>query len=74
MCGTKSRLLIATLFVAGLLSGCVATSPSGDFCDIARPIYLNSEEVVDWLLENDEALLRDLVSHNELAAECGRKG
>jgi hypothetical protein len=52
----------------------VATSPSGDFCDIARPIYFNSEEVVDWLLENDEALLRDLVSHNELAADCGRKG
>ena len=70
MFGTKLNPLIATLCVAGLLSGCVATSPSGDFCDIARPIYFNSEEVVDWLLANDETLLRDLVSHNELAAAC----
>ena len=70
MFGTKLNPLIAILCVAGLLSGCVATSPSGDFCEIARPIYFNSEEVVDWLLENDETLLRDLVSHNELAAAC----
>lgn len=70
MFGTKLNPLIAILCVAGLLSGCVATSPSGDFCDIARPIYFNSEEVVDWLLANDETLLRDLVSHNELAAAC----
>ena len=62
--------LIVTLCVAGLMSGCGATSPSGDFCDIARPIHFNSEGVVDWLLANDEALLRDLVSHNEVTAKC----
>jgi hypothetical protein len=68
MCGTKSKRLIATLFGVVLLSGCV--SPSGDFCDVSRPIYIDSEAVVDWLVENDEALLRDVVSHNEMTAKC----
>ena len=64
----KSKPLTATLFAVALLSGCV--SPSGDFCDIAQPIYIDSEAVVDWLLDNDEALLRDVVSHNEITAKC----
>jgi hypothetical protein len=68
MCGTKSKRLIATLFGVVLLSGCV--SPSGDFCDVARPIYIGSESVVDWLVENDEAMLRDVVSHNEMTSKC----
>jgi hypothetical protein len=68
MCETKSKRLIATLFGVVLLSGCV--SPSGDFCDVARPIYIGSESVVDWLVENDEALLRDVVSHNEMTSKC----
>lgn len=68
MFAAKSRLLIATLSGTALLSGCV--SPSGDFCDVARPIYMDSEAVVDWLLENDEAMLRDVVSHNEMTAKC----
>lgn len=53
---------------AVLLSGCDV--PSGDFCDVSRPIYIVSESVVDWLAENDEALLRDIVSHNEKTATC----
>jgi uncharacterized protein YprB with RNaseH-like and TPR domain len=43
---------------------------TGDFCDVARPIYIGSENVVDWLAENDENLLRSVVSHNEKTATC----
>ena len=66
----KWSLLTATLCAVGGLSGCAALSPSGDFCDKARPIYMGSEAVLDWLLENDEPLLRGVVSHNEITAKC----
>lgn len=52
----------------GLLSGCV--TPSGDFCDIAKPMYFETDLTVEWLAENDEALLRDIVAHNEIAGMC----
>ena len=64
----KLKHWIVTVSSAALLSGCVA--PRGDFCDVARPIYFGSAAVVDWLAENDEALLRDVVSHNEKTATC----
>lgn len=64
----RSKLWIGTLCATVLVSGCV--TPSGDFCDVARPIYIGSESVVDWLAENDETLLRDIVSHNEKTATC----
>ena len=64
----KSKLWIILLSSAALLSGCV--SPSGDFCEVARPIYIGSDAVVDWLAENDEPLLRAVVSHNEKTATC----
>lgn len=65
---TKSRLLIVTLSSVVLLSGCV--TPDGDFCDVARPIYIGGEHVVDWLAEHDDVLLRSVVSHNEMTATC----
>ena len=68
MYGTRSRLWIATLSSAALLAGCVA--PIGDFCDVARPIYIGGDHVVDWLAENDRPLLRSVVSHNETTAKC----
>lgn len=52
----------------GLLFGCAA--PSGDFCDIARPMYIGGHDVVDWLAEHDEPLLRAVVAHNEKTAKC----
>lgn len=64
----KSRLWIVTLSSAALVVGCAA--PRGDFCDIARPIYIGGEPVVDWLAEHDEVLLRSVVSHNEKTAQC----
>lgn len=64
----RSKRWIALLSSVGLLLGCVA--PSGNYCDIAAPIYIGSDHVVDWLAENDEALLRSIVSHNEKTATC----
>ena len=51
------------------VSGCVAST--GDFCDIARPMYFASDASVDWIAANDERLLRDIVSHNEKTKSCG---
>lgn len=51
-----------------LVSGCAA--PGGDFCDVARPIYIGSDAVVDWLATNDETLLRAVLSHNEMTETC----
>lgn len=64
----RLKLWIALLSSVVLLFGCV--SPSGDFCDVARPIYIGSGAVVDWLAENDEPMLRAIVSHNEKTASC----
>lgn len=64
----KSKLWIVTLSSVVVLAGCVA--PSGDFCDVSRPIYIGGDHVVDWLLEHDDVLLRSVVSHNEMTAKC----
>lgn len=66
---TKSRLWIATLCAAALLSGCEKPT-NGDFCDIAAPMYFDTDATVDWLAYNDPALLRALVAYNETAARC----
>jgi hypothetical protein len=65
----RFRLWIVTLCALAVLSGC-ETANSGDFCDIARPIYFDSENVVSWLSEHDSALLRDIVAHNEKTTLC----
>lgn len=65
----KSRLWILPLSSLAVSGGC-AVVPNGDFCDVARPIYISSTAVVDWLAENDEQLLRDVVSHNEKTETC----
>lgn len=49
-----------------LLAGCA--QPSGNYCDIASTLYFDSDQVVDYLAENDENLLRDIVIHNETRA------
>lgn len=56
-----------------LASGCAKTS--GSYCDIASPLYFDSDEVVTFLAENDDKLLREIVIANEQWAElCGGKG
>lgn len=68
----RSKLWIATVSSVVLLSGCDV--PTGDFCDIANHLYFNTSQTVDWLAENDEALLRGIVIHNEKAAGCPNAG
>jgi hypothetical protein len=51
------------LILVLLLAGCA--KPSGNYCDIASPLYFDSNEVVDYLSQKDENLLRDVVIHNE---------
>lgn len=56
------------LLCLALSTGCAA--PSGDFCAVARPMYIGADNVVEWLATHDEALLRGIVSHNEKTAAC----
>ena len=60
----------ATLILSiALTSGCVKIN-NGDFCDIARPMYFDNAETINWLAENDRWLLQGIVAHNEITAEC----
>ena len=39
---------------------------TGDtYCDIASPLYFDSEATPEWLLKHDRDLLVDIVVHNE---------
>jgi hypothetical protein len=42
----------------------------GDFCDIARPMYFDTAETINWLADNDRPLLEGIVAHNEMTALC----
>jgi hypothetical protein len=64
----KFRPWIAILSSLTLASGCAAST--SEFCAIARPIYIGGNDVVDWLAENDEILLQDIVIHNETVETC----
>jgi hypothetical protein len=64
----RLRLWIVTLSSLVLVTGCAALT--SEFCAIARPIYIGGNDVVDWLAENDEILLQDIVIHNETVATC----
>jgi len=52
----------------GLASGCVATT-TGNYCDIAGPMYFDDNDTVAWLSENDDKLLAEIVINNETWAE-----
>lgn len=52
-----------------LVTGCVES----EYCDIASRLYFDTEQTVDWLLENDRDLLTGIVVHNEQTTRlCGR--
>lgn len=55
--GTWTAPLVLTLFVGGCVD-------QGDFCDIARPLYLENESSVDWLLDNEPGFAEDVLGHN----------
>ena len=60
------------ILLTGLAAGCAQTTTSGDYCDIASPLYFESQEVVNYLLHNDSILLREIVIANETWAKlCG---
>jgi hypothetical protein len=56
------RFLILTCVIA-LVSGCA--NPSGNYCDIHKPLLFGSGETVEWLGQNDQDLLRGIVTENE---------
>lgn len=64
----KLRMAILPL-IALSLAGCAARI-DGDFCDLARPIYFDSAETINWLAENDRWMLQSVVAHNEVTARC----
>jgi len=59
-----------TLSSAVLLSGCVTTV--SNYGDLAKPILIGSMDTVDWLADNDEPLLRQIVTHNEKVEQLGK--
>lgn len=65
----KGRLIVAAI----VLSGCnTSIAYKGNYCDIASTLYFDSERVVDYLAENDQNLLKEIVIHNETRSElCG---
>jgi len=47
-----------------LISGCAKIS--GDtYCDLASPMYFDSQETIEYLLHQDKDLLLDVLIHNE---------
>lgn len=63
------------IFAGWGASGCATlpTEPAGPlFCDVSEADRFASQEVVDWLLENDIEHLRGDLKHNAAGrAECG---
>lgn len=62
--------LMNMLCVGLALAGCAATNGSS-YCDIASPIYFDTDDTVIWLSQNDSTLLRDIIIWNQTwAALC----
>ena len=53
---------------SGLLSGC-AQMPTGNYCDLARPLWIGSTQTIDTLMQADRDLLVGIVIHNETWAD-----
>jgi len=52
-----------------LAAGCAATPSSGNYCDIAAPIWWDSAEDLD---ATPDPIVRKIVEHNEtVMALCG---
>lgn len=61
--------LAVMLLGSAVVSGCVA--PTAE-CVWTETLYYGSDNVVDWLADNDPALLVKVTSHNEKRAEFCR--
>jgi len=70
---TTKALCVFACTAAAAVAGCTPQS-SGDYCDIAGPMYFDDTDTVTWLYENDDTLLVDIVVNNETWAElCAGK-
>ena len=54
---------------SGLLSSCAQT-PTGNYCDLAGPLWLGSTQTIDTLMQEDRDLLVGIVIHNETWADA----
>ena len=55
-----------------LLAGCGDKTPSGNFCDIAKPDHYATVAVLDYMLENDKEHVKKDVAENEYGVtNCG---
>ena len=53
---------------SGLVSSCAQT-PTGNYCDLASPLWLGSTQTIDSLMQSDRDLLVGIVVHNETWAD-----
>jgi len=58
-------LWIPTLCAAALATGCASPPSSGNYCDIAVPIWWDSTEELD---ATPDPIVRQIVEHNETVA------
>jgi hypothetical protein len=66
----KLTTLMTLSLVSVPLLGCAVTT--GNYCDIAEPLYFHQDSSVQMLIEQDRELLRNIVTHNEQwSALCG---
>ena len=59
--------MMLSLLIAPL-AGCGATIVGGSYCDVARPIYFESDKVVEDVMTVSRDLVQDVVTHNEIYA------
>jgi hypothetical protein len=57
------RILLVSVVLL-LSAGCARIATDG-YCDIASPLYFDTDRTVSWLLQNDRTLLVDIIVHNE---------
>jgi hypothetical protein len=56
-------------FLGGQLAGCAQTPTNGNYCDLARPLWIGSTQTIDSLMQTDRDLLVGIVIHNETWAD-----
>ena len=64
----KSRACLTMLAVTLLAGGCAGLKlemkATGDFCDVARPLPYSTNEVADFMAENDPRHVERDSAHN----------
>ena len=55
---------MAVLLIA-LTSGCGLRLQTSSYCEIAAPMYFDTDKTVEWLAAHDRGLLVDVLVNNE---------